>query len=87
MLDHDLLEDALSLYKDLATTKEKTLSLIDLISKNPIRAQHLDCEAIMQGSLDSFPENASTIWLCIADYHIRLGDFVQARSQFDKAID
>jgi hypothetical protein len=39
MLDQDeLLEDALTLYKTLAVNKEKTLELIDLISKNPTRA-------------------------------------------------
>jgi pre-mRNA-splicing factor SYF1 len=96
LLKNDQLEDALSLYVHLiaqnSQTSQKTpkalqLELAQFIAMYPTRAQHLDCEAILEDTLEKYPEEQSRVWVLIADYYTRLAQFDRAREVFDEALD
>lgn len=62
------------------------VQLCNLISKNPNKIQSLKVEAIIRGGLGRFTDMVGTLWISLADYYIRQGNFDKARDIYEEAI-
>ena len=51
------------------------LSLCELISKNPTEITSIRVEAIIRGGLKRFTDMVGSLWVSLADYHARAGNF------------
>jgi len=101
LLEHDMLEDALSLYYKLLTSTdaqlidslkktrfELTMEMCEFISRHPKRSQHLKVngELILRHALAQYSDEGGRLWIFLADYHTRMGLFGKARDAFEEAL-
>lgn len=62
------------------------LELCDIVSKHPRECDGIEVEKIIRQGISKFTDEVGSLWLCLADYFIRLGHFSKARAIFDEAI-
>jgi len=61
------------------------LALCDIASKNPTKVQ-LNVEAVIRSALAKFTNEVGKLWVSLANYFIKLGNFEKARDIFEEGI-
>ena len=47
----------------------------------------IDCESIIKHGLRKYTDEVGNLWICLADYYIRLGLFNKTRDVFEEALE
>ena len=100
LLRHEMLEEALTKYLDIlkdenyVTQKQKKnrfqmwMEFCEFLAKYPDSAQHLSMtpDELLRHAIRLYKDQAGKLWVLLADYHTRMGDFFQAREVFEEAL-
>ena len=62
------------------------LTLIDLCAKHASQVRSVRLEPVVRSALDRFKDESARLWIALADYSIRLGNFDRARDVFEEAL-
>merc|ERR1740128_808332 len=60
--------------------------LCEMISKNPVKIQSLNVDAIIRSGLRRYTDQVGHLWNSLADYYIRSGLFERARDVYEESI-
>eukprot|EP00019_Armaparvus_languidus_P013574 CAMPEP_0168582686 /NCGR_PEP_ID=MMETSP0420-20121227/2122_1 /TAXON_ID=498008 /ORGANISM="Pessonella sp." /LENGTH=341 /DNA_ID=CAMNT_0008617205 /DNA_START=127 /DNA_END=1149 /DNA_ORIENTATION=+ len=71
-----------------ADTSERALwlKLVELVASNAARVSSVRLEPVVRSALQRFTNDAARLWIALADYAIRLGNFEKARDVFEEAL-
>ena len=72
------------------------MQLCELISKKAPELQVIlsclslqnvpDCESLIREGIRKYKNEVGKLWICLAEYHVRLADFDRAREVFEEAL-
>ena len=62
------------------------LKLVELVAKNASRVRSVRLEPVVRSALARFAGDAARLWVALADYSIRIGNFEKARDVFEEAL-
>jgi pre-mRNA-splicing factor SYF1 len=83
----------ISILNDEKYTSKKGLSqyqlwmhVCELISKHPDKLDLQNAEKIIRHGIRKYTDEVGRLWICLADYNIRKGNFEKAREIFEEAL-
>jgi len=71
----ELVDDPFFTSRRRASKHALWIKLCDLLAKNPQQITGLKAEHIIRHALNLFTDEVGRLWLCLAEYYIRLGNF------------
>eukprot|EP01135_Chromosphaera_perkinsii_P000985 Nk52_evm11s155 gene=Nk52_evmTU11s155 len=60
--------------------------LCDTLSKNPENIKCMDVERVIRSGIERYTDTVGRLWICLADYFIRTGQFERARDVFEESM-
>jgi len=65
---------------------ELWMQLCDLLCKHAKKIRDLDVDGIIRFGIRKFTDSVGSLWVSLAEYYIRLGDFERSRDVFEEAM-
>ena len=66
--------------------KDLFMQLCDVLTEHPDAVDHIDVKALIRGGMETYKEHVGKLWCQLANYHVRLGQFDEARAIFEEGI-
>lgn len=60
--------------------------LLEIITRNPTKVGQIDVEAVIRAGIRRYPQEVGALWVSLADFYVRLGQFDRARDTFEEGI-
>lgn len=86
LIEHKDIQGAVDTYIKQASRYEHWMQLWELISKHPDKIVLSNAEKIIRHGIRKYVDEVGRLWICLADYNTRLGNFEKAREIFEEAI-
>lgn len=88
LLDYKEIQEAVEMYLKILEEDnyELWMQLCEIISKNPTKLNLPNAEEIIRHGIRKYTDEVGKLWICLADYNTRLGNFEKAREIFEEAI-
>ena len=62
------------------------MQLCTMVSQHPKDVRSIDAEAVIRAGIVRFTDEVGRLWVALANYHVRMGDFERARDVFEEAM-
>lgn len=82
----EIVHDERFVSKEGRSKFEIYMELCNLIIEHTDKIDSVDKEAIIRDGINKYTDEVGNLWVKLADYHTRIGDFAKARSVFEEAL-
>ena len=86
LIEYKDIQGAVDTYIKQASRYEHWMQLCELISKHPDKIVLSNAEKIIRHGIKKYVDEVGRLWIWLADYNTRLGNFEKAREIFEEAI-
>ena len=86
LIEYKDMQGAVDTYIKQATKYEHWMQLWELISKHPDKINLPNAERIIRHGIKKYVDEVGRLWIWLADYNTRLGNFEKAREIFEEAL-
>ena len=88
LLEYGEVQEAVEMYIKILDDDnyELWMQLCEIISKNPTKLNLPNAEEIIRHGIRKYTDEVGKLWICLADYNTRKGNFEKAREVFEEAI-